>query len=173
MSANSRFSILVVAACVSGCASGRSAGGHETGQTLQELALDAAHTGMTREQFAATMRAFEDAVADAIEKRAMLEHRKLPAAYRTVVSDFTRRYVDYDGVCAEVADFYASEFTAAELREIAAFQRTAVYQKQVSLTPQMLRRGFTLARKALAEHQHEVYAKIAELSTQGDAERPQ
>src|SRR5207237_9229036 len=119
--------------------------------TVKELALDVARGGMSREQYALTMRALESALVDMIEKQAAADHTKLPASFRTAVARFVDRYTGYDVLCALLADFYATEFAASELREIVRFQGTAAFQKQVNLMPKLVQSSARVAEEAFAK----------------------
>ena len=117
---------------------------------------------MSQEQYASTMQAFENAVLETLEKQARAENKKLSPAFRRFLAEFTAQYASYETVCAWEAEFYASMFTAAEPREMAAYQRTEIYRKQVSLIPEMFQRQARWIQQVLEDHREEIKAKIAQ-----------
>jgi len=49
------------------------------------------------------------------------------------IAELVGEEIPYETVSNITANFYLRHFTEAELKELAAFQRTAVYQKQIGL----------------------------------------
>ena len=153
----------MLSACLFACASGHAATASSppSPATLQQLALDTVHTGMSQEQYLSIMRAVENAMIDTMEKQAVRENRKLPRAAHEFVAEILRQYFSYEAACASLAEFYSRRFTEAELRQIAAYQRTATYQKQIGLMPEMMQYQAREVQHVFDEHREEIKAKIA------------
>ena len=131
-------------------------------QDLRQLALDVAHTGMSQEQYTSIVQAFENSIVEMVERQA--QNKKVsPAsrrAFRAFFAEFMGKYSSYEAVCESVAEFYASRFTAAELKEIAAYHRTETYRKLMNLTPEMMQHEARRMQLVIEDHRDEIYAKI-------------
>ena len=70
-----------------------------------------------------------------------LQQLGLPEQLRPVVLDFFETYMGWESLKGEMAEIYASEFTAAELNELTSFYETPVGQKLAELLPALTLRG--------------------------------
>jgi hypothetical protein len=153
------------------CASQRAASvpRPESPATLHELALDAARSGMSQEQYSAMTRLLSDSMLEVMEKQFAAEHRKLPPNLRQIVSDIYGQYISYDQQCDWMAETYARNFTPTELREIAAYRRGATFQKEMKLLPEVMKNVSQHVQQALTDHHEEIRAQLAARLRTADA----
>ena len=92
-----------------------------------------------------------------------LQQLGLPEQLQSVVLDFFEKYMGWEGLKDELAEIYASEFTAAELNEMTSFYETPVGQKVAESLP-------ALAQRTAQLGVDRVQANIGELQRAIEAE---
>jgi hypothetical protein len=156
------LAVAAIAVPVLACAGARPAATAQApAPTLHELALEVAHSSMTREQFDGMIATLSQSMYDAMARQRTSDGRKVPASLRRVIIDTFAEVLAYEDICALTADLYARHFSAEELREIGAHQRTATYRKQITLLPVFMQEGARWAQRTLAARNQEITVKIA------------
>lgn len=99
--------------------------------------------------------------------------------YRGVFRSFLAKYMSYAALMPQIADLYASEFSAAELDATADFYRTAAGQKFMEKMPALMSKSMELGQQAVQDHLPELQeaikveaARLQELSGETPAAQP-
>jgi hypothetical protein len=158
------LSTLVAAAAglgVAGCAS-TSLGSRPAAAALppRELALEVARGGMSEETYRSMILALSQSFQKSAEKWAAAEGRKLPASSTTFIAELLGEEIPYEMVGNITANFYLRHYTEAELKELAAFQRTAVYEKQTRLMLTLINEAGQEIQQMVLAHRSEIEAKV-------------
>ena len=83
------------------------------------------------------------------------------APYRSVMQDFLRKYMGWDGIKDEMAKVYMEEFTTVELMDITAFYKTPTGQKLALRLPALMAKGGAIGQQRVQEHMGELQDMIA------------
>jgi len=99
----------------------------------KELVLDVVRGGMSEETYRAMLVAISQSFQKAEEKMAAADGRKPHANTAALIAEIVGEEIPYETMVGIMANMYLRHFTEAELKEIAAFQQTAVYRKQMGV----------------------------------------
>ncbi|MGO8704039.1 MAG: DUF2059 domain-containing protein [Candidatus Brocadiia bacterium] len=83
------------------------------------------------------------------------------APYRSVMQDFLRKYMGWDGIKDGMAKVYMDEFTTVELMDITAFYKTPTGQKLALRLPALMTKGGAIGQQRVQEHMGELQDMIA------------
>jgi len=100
------------------------------------------------------------ASAGNLEKWAAADGRKLPTDTGAFIADLVGSEIPYEEVINITANWYVGHFTAAELNEVAAFHRTAVYRKQIGLMPTLMAEAGQEIQQVMLARRADMEAKI-------------
>lgn len=93
--------------------------------------------------------------------------------YRNVFRAFLAKHMSYEALKPKLAAAYATEFSAAELDEAAAFYGTPTGKKFLSKLPTLFSRGVQIGQDAVKEHlpelQEAIRAESLRLKNAGNA----
>ncbi|MGD1001624.1 MAG: DUF2059 domain-containing protein [Candidatus Brocadiia bacterium] len=127
----------------------------------QEDAKAKAHLAAATELFQAMQ--LDKTVAQTIDSviEAQIKGNPQLAPYRSVMQDFLRKYMGWDGIKDEMAQLYMDEFTTEELRDITAFYKTPTGQKMALRLPTLTTKGAAIGQQRVQEHMGELQEMIA------------
>src|SRR4249919_1337971 len=82
------------------------------------------------------------------------------APYKEIMRAFCAKYMSYDALRPKLVSAYASEFSASELSEAAAFYATPTGKKILSKLPTLLSKGAEIGQEAVKGHIPELQQAI-------------
>jgi hypothetical protein len=127
--------IVAVAFALLGCASTNANRAVSTQQSRKELALEVAQSSFSREEWRAFILAISQSLQQAFERIAEKEKRKPPPReIAQIMAEIVGEEIPYETMCAFTADLLLRHFTDAEMKELVAINRSAVYRKMSRLT---------------------------------------
>src|SRR6266571_3438928 len=146
---------------VVGCASPRSSSPPAaTALPPRELALEVAHGGISEETYRSMIVALSQSFQNSVEKWAAADGRKPPPNSAAFIAQILGEEIPYETMTNITAKFYLRHFTEAELKELAAFQRTAVYQKQIGLMITLMKEAGQEIQQMVLAHRPQIEAKM-------------
>lgn len=91
-----------------------------------------------------------------------LQLRAQPALvpYKDVMREFFTKHISYEALKDELVQIYVDEFTQDELKQIAAFYKTAEGKKMIEKSPSLMNKGMQLGMQRVAKHQDELKQMI-------------
>ena len=103
---------------------------------------------------------------ETIDRMVSLEVENNPGLmpYRHVLVEFYRRHIGYEGTKHETAELYAEAFTLEELGQLSAFYKTALGQKLVQKTPELVERSAQMGMQAVQQNLFELQEMIKDES---------
>lgn len=104
----------------------------------------------------------ETLLSDSIDTvlTAQIQQQPQLQQHEQAMRTFLRKHMSYASLKPEFLRIYADAFTADELRELAAFYRTPLGVKTVSLMPQLMQQGSELGMRRVQENLPELQAMI-------------
>lgn len=91
-----------------------------------------------------------------------IKQRPQMAKYRDVFYKFFSKYMSWNSIKDEVANLYASEFTANELKDITAFYKTPTGQKAMKNIPALMNKAGEIGIKHVNDHRTEFEQMLEE-----------
>ncbi len=79
---------------------------------------------------------------------------------KDVMKAFFAKYLSYAAVKEDLISLYVTEFTEAELKELAAFYRTPTGKKSIEKLPVLFQKGSDIGTKRVQEHLPELQQMI-------------
>lgn len=120
---------------------------------------EAAEAAAERLLEAMDMRTAMDSIIDVSLDNEIASKPEL-APFKGVMRDFFSRYMSYPALKPRLMAVYASEFTAAELDEAAAFYSTPTGRKLLSRLPALMKKGGEIGTQAIQDHLPELRESI-------------
>ncbi len=94
--------------------------------------------------------------------------------FRDTMKKFFFKYMGWDSVKGEMVDIYCKHFTAAEIGEITAFNKTPTGRKAARLMPELTTQGMAIAQRRVNENMAELQAMMeADIKKMQQAAPPQ
>ena len=96
----------------------------------------------------------EKVLSDSITTMLDLQLKQNPEIqqFRPIMMDFFKKYMSWDALKDDMAGIYASEFTAAELKQMTAFYKTPVGQKMATKLSGLIAKGGEIGQRRVQEH---------------------
>jgi hypothetical protein len=100
---------------------------------------------------------------------AQIKQRPELAPYKNVMLEFLDKYMSYKSLKPELAQLYADEFSASELKEIRAFYETPTGKRLLVKLPALMSKGAELGRKRVRENMPELQRMLKKEKEKIDA----
>lgn len=91
------------------------------------------------------------------------------APYRSVLVDWSSKYLTWDSMAPALIRIYMDAFTEAETREMIAFYRTPTGKKALTKMPDLFQKGAAVGAEVGQAHQDELKTMILERRAQLEA----
>lgn len=144
------------------------------GSTTQPAAAPDSHQAAAEELLEAmNLRAtLEQSVDNMLDQQVKANPQIAP--FRQIMTDFMRKYMNFDDLKPDMAKIYQEEFSESELKEITAFYRTPTGKKVAEKLPVLTQRGAAIGQRRMQEHLPELQQSImnAARQQQGQGQQP-
>ncbi|CAN5567135.1 hypothetical protein BH09PLA1_BH09PLA1_04400 [soil metagenome] len=94
------------------------------------------------------------------------------APFKQIMTDFMRKYMNFDLLKPDFTRMYCEEFSEGELKEIAAFYRTPTGMKMANKLPVLTQRGAAICQRRVQEHLPELQQSIMEAAKNQQGQQP-
>lgn len=89
-----------------------------------------------------------------------LKNKPQLVPYKDVMLEFLTKHMNYKSIKPDLVNIYASEFTAAELKELNAFYSTPTGKKIIEKTPELTARGAEIGSQKIKDNLPELRQMI-------------